>query len=168
MLLNDEIFEDSDDEFDSGEKIENTDNDNACAGKKYGWIYGMRHRMRELLALPAPECNERNYLIELGVPVEHIDNCMLVIGVLFRLAVEGNIRAFQELRHIVGDNETNLDRRIKLAQLNKTKMQIEDIRRKNCENEKDKEENSNLLAEILEESAASLWQNGGDLSLGEQ
>lgn len=167
MILNSQIFDDGTDEFDNADDVESNSDDNAVGGKKYGWIYGMRRRMRELLALPAPECGERDYLIKLGVPAENIDNCMLIIGVLFRLSVEGNMRAFQELRHIDGDNETCLDRRIKLAQLNKTKMQTEDIKRKLCEDDGKEEEYDNLF-QVLEESAASLWQNGGDLSSDEQ
>lgn len=165
MLLLDERFEDDADELDDAEETEETEktaDDDALGGRKFGWIYGMRRRMRELLALPAPDGDERTYLIEMGVPSEDIDNCMLLMGVLFRLALEGNMRAFQELRHIVGDNETNLDRRMKLAQLKKTRAQIDDMKRKLAENDGSGGEGAALLCEALEESAASLWQNGGE------
>lgn len=150
------------------EESEHTDEGNSLGGKRLQWIYSMRRRMRELLALPAPACEERDYLVEMGVPPENIDNCMLIIGVLFRLAVDGNMRAFQELRHIVGDNETHLDRRLKLAQLKKINMQIEDMKRKNAADEENTAGDANALAEALEESAASLWQNGGAGSIHEQ
>lgn len=136
--------------------------DGALGRKPLRWIYGMRRRMRELLALPAPDCEERAYLEERGVPPEDIDNCMLLMGMLFRLALDGNIRAFQELRSITGDNETELDRRIKLAQLCKTKVQTEEIRRKSSDNDDGEKYADASFFAALEESAASLWQNGGD------
>lgn len=162
--MNDEIFEEA---LDGDEVAENA-SDNALERKQLRWIYGMRRRMRELLALPAPDCEGRTDLEERGVPPENIDNCMLLMGMLFRLALDGNIRAFQELRSITGDNETELDRRIKLAQLCKTKVQTEEIRRKNSDNDDSEKSAGTSFFAALEESAVSLWQNGGDGQTDEQ
>ena len=127
--------------------------------RRQQWTFGFRRRMRELLALPAAEGEERDYLEGLGLPPEDIDNGMLLMGVIFREAVKGNIKMFQELREILGDNETELDRKMKLAQLDKTKAQTEALIQKQSDSTED-DEAAFTLAEVLEESAASLWSGG--------
>ena len=128
-------------------------------GRVQRWTFGFRRRMRELLALSAVEGEERDYLEGLGLPPENIDNCMLVMGMLFRESLKGNIKMFQELKDILGDNETELDRRIKLAQLGKTKAQTEALKQKQADGSED-DDAAFTLAEVLEESAASLWAVG--------
>lgn len=155
-------------EWDGAEAAENTAEESASERKPLRWIHGMRRRMRELLALPAPDCGERAYLVEMGVPPEKIDNCMLLMGVIFKLSMDGNMRGFQELRNIIGDNETELDRRIKLAQLSKTKEQTEDIRRKNSDSDDGQKSDNTSFTEAFGDSIALLWQNGGDGLLHEQ
>ena len=100
------------------------------------------------------------YLETLGVPPDRIDNCMLIVGAVFRQAAEGNLRAFQEIRSLIENDETDLERRTKRANLEKTKAQIEDIRRKLLDDNDCREDGPGLLTGVLEESMASLWAEG--------
>lgn len=124
----------------------------------------MKRRMKDLLGLPAPESEGRDYLETLGVLPEKIDNCMLIVGVVFRQAAEGNLRAFQEIRSLIENDETDLERKIKRTNLEKNRAQIEDIRRKWCDGGDMEEDNAGILTGVLNESLASLWaeEKGGD------
>ncbi len=120
----------------------------------------MKRRVKEVLGLPAPDGEGRTYLETMGVPPDRIDNCMLIVGAVFRQAAEGNLRAFQEIRSLIENDETDLERRTKRANLEKTKAQIEDIRRKLLDDNDCREDGPGLLTGVLEESMASLWAEG--------
>ncbi len=86
----------------------------------------LKKSLKRLLDLPASD----QRLQDLGLPPEETDNYMLVALAVFQKAAAGDIKFVQELRHIIGDNETDLDRRTNLAQLDKIRAQTEEIRHK--------------------------------------
>lgn len=86
----------------------------------------LKKSLKRLLDLPASD--ER--LREWGLLPEETDNYMLIALAVFQKAAAGDIKFVQELRHILGDNETDLGRRTNLAQLDKIRAQTEEIRHK--------------------------------------
>ena len=101
--------------------------------------------MKQLLALPVTDCEQWNELAALGIAPEDIDNNMLVTVGLFRAAADGDVKAYREMRHLIGDNETELDRKIKRAQLEKIKAETEVLIKSGNE----KIDTENNLMEIL-------------------
>ena len=78
----------------------------------------LKKRLGRLLNLPADE----EELAALGLPVsgltpEECDHTMLLAMAVYKKAVGGDIRFVQELREIIGDSETPLERRTALAEL---------------------------------------------------
>ena len=120
-------------------------------------VNAMKRRMKDLLALPAPPCDTREYLEALGVPSHSIDICMLLTGELLRMALDQNLRAIQEIRSIIENDESDMERKTRRANLEKIRAQVEDIRRKLSATDRIGDEDEDGLAEVLEESAASLW-----------
>ena len=120
-------------------------------------VNAMKRRMRDLLGLPAPPCETREYLEALGVPSDSIDICMLLTGELLRMALDQNMRAIQEIRSIIENDESDMERKTRRANLEKIRAQAEDIRRKLSATDRIGDEDEDGLAEVLEESAASLW-----------
>ena len=116
-----------------------------------------KHCMKRLLDLPAAETEQRNELIALGLSDEEIDNYMLVAATVFKKAVGGDLKFIQELRHIISDNETDLDRKTGLAQLDKIKAQTEEIRQKFSGVDHDDEQYRQSLIDVLNDSAAVDW-----------
>ena len=114
----------------------------------------LKNSLKRLLDLPASD--ER--LRDLGLPPQEIDNYMLVAMAVFQKAAAGDIKFVQELRHIIGDNETDLDRRTNLAQLDKIKAQTEEIRHKMDD---DSDGDDQLRRELIDalNGAAADWDD---------
>ncbi len=86
--------------------------------------------MKKLLSLPVVDSTAREELLSFGVDECDADNYMLVALAVFKKAVGGDLKFIQELRQIVCDNETEIDRKTGIAQLDKIRAQTEEIRRK--------------------------------------
>ncbi|MBQ9901081.1 MAG: hypothetical protein IJM51_01655 [Clostridia bacterium] len=86
--------------------------------------------MKKLLSLPVKDQQAREELLSFGLDGRDADNYMLVTLAVFKKAVGGDIKFIQELRQIVSDNETEIDRKTGIAQLDKIRAQTEEIRRK--------------------------------------
>lgn len=86
--------------------------------------------MKKLLSLPVVDDKAREELLSFGIDQGDADNYMLVTLAVFKKAVGGDIKFIQELRQMVCDNETELDRKTGIAQLDKIRAQTEEIRRK--------------------------------------
>ena len=86
--------------------------------------------MKRLLSLPVKDEQARNELLSLGLDGKDADNYMLVTLAVFKKAVGGDLKFIQELRQIISDNETEIDRKTGIAQLDKIRAQTEEIRRK--------------------------------------
>ena len=127
-------------------------------GRKGGRASGAARRkkkalkdcMKQLLALPVTDCEQRNELFALGIDPEDIDNNMLVTVGLFKAAAAGDVKAYREMRHLIGDNETDLDRKIKRAQLDKIKAETESLKKSG----NDKIDTENNIMEILKAGGA--------------
>lgn len=100
----------------------------------YGRIRSRKFRvcMKRLLSLPVQDEQARNELLSLGVDGKDTDNYMLVTLAVFKKAVGGDLKFIQELRQIISDNETEIDRKTGIAQLDKIRAQTEEIRHKLC------------------------------------
>ena len=86
--------------------------------------------MKKLLSLPVKDEQARDELLAMGLDRKDTDNYMLVTLAVFKKAVGGDLKFIQELRQIVSDNETEIDRKTGIAQLDKIKAQTEEIRHK--------------------------------------
>ena len=86
--------------------------------------------MKKLLSLPVVDHAARDELLALGVDGNDADNYMLITLAVFKKAAGGDLKFIQELRQIVCDNETEIDRKTGIAQLDKIRAQTEEIRRK--------------------------------------
>ena len=116
--------------------------------------------MKKLLALPVSDESARDELLALGLKAGEADNYMLVALTVFKKAVGGDLKFIQELRQIVSDNETEIDRKTGIAQLDKIKAQTEEIRHKFSDSDND---NGQYMAEwfdVLRKSAESMGDGG--------
>ena len=78
-------------------------------GQRSGQVRRERKRLKEymnlLLDLPVSDTKDFNKLSKMGVPVEEIDNKMMLVTALFRKAVtQGDVAAVKEIRSIIGDD----------------------------------------------------------------
>ncbi len=127
---------------------------NASDGKKPSRQGKLKKSLKRLLDLPASD----EKLRALGLPPEETDNYMLVALAVFQKAAAGDIKFVQELRHIIGDNETDLDRRTNLAQLEKIRAQTEEIRHKMDDGSDGDDQLRRELIDVLNGAAAD-WDS---------
>ena len=78
-------------------------------GKRSGEVRRERKRLKEymllLLDLPVYDNKDFNKLSKMGVPLESIDNKMMLAAALFKKAVtQGDVAAVKEIRNIIGDD----------------------------------------------------------------
>ena len=67
----------------------------------------MREQAELLLSLPVADLQKYNKLALMGIPLENIDNKMLIVAALLSAASDGDVPAAKELRNIIGeDRET--------------------------------------------------------------
>jgi len=59
--------------------------------------------MELLLGLDVSEAKDLDQLAALGIPVEEIDNAMLLTAALFRKAAGGDVAAWREIRDLIGE-----------------------------------------------------------------
>lgn len=64
----------------------------------------LKENMNLLLGLGVTSTREFNKLTALGVPVEEIDNAMLLTAALFKKAAAGDVAAYREIRDLVGES----------------------------------------------------------------
>ena len=117
--------------------------------------------MKKLLSLPVGDATAREELLSLGVDEHDADNYMLVTLAVFKKAVGGDLKFIQELRQMVCDNETELDRKTGVAQLDKIKAQTEEIRRKFVSADDGGEQFMTEFFDVLRQSAVS-GDSGGE------
>lgn len=63
--------------------------------------------MNLLLNLEVTGTKDFNRLTAMGVPVEEIDNAMLLTAALFQRAVKGDVAAYREIRDLIGEGTAN-------------------------------------------------------------
>lgn len=64
----------------------------------------LREYAELLLSLPVSDLRKYNKLARMGIPVEGIDNKMLIVAGLLNEAANGNVQAAKELRNIIGED----------------------------------------------------------------
>ena len=83
-------------------------------GKKSGEVRRKKRQMKDcmnlLLELPVTSTKDFNKLSRMGIPVEEIDNKMMLVVALFNRAVTlGDVAAVKEIRSIIGDDAASQD-----------------------------------------------------------
>ena len=83
-------------------------------GKKSGEVRRKKRQMKDcmnlLLELPVAGTKDFNKLSRMGIPVEEIDNKMMLVVALFNRAVTlGDVAAVKEIRNIIGDDAASQD-----------------------------------------------------------
>lgn len=145
------------------EAVKNGSKGGKASGEARRKKKALKDCMKQLLALPVNNCEQWNDLAALGIAPEDIDNNMLVTVGLFRAAAGGDVKAYREMRHLIGDNETELDRKIKRAQLDKIKAETEEVKRRvEVDDSNSSEDCRHSLIEALRESATDIWEGDDD------
>ena len=78
-------------------------------GQRSGQVRRERKRLKEymnlLLDLPVSDTKDFNKLSKMGIPLEEIDNKMMLVAALFKKATtHGDVAAVKEIRSIIGDD----------------------------------------------------------------
>lgn len=80
----------------------------ARGGRASGEARRTRKTLREyaefLLGLPVSDRRKFNKLSRMGVPVESIDNKMMMVAALMVAAQSGDVQAAKEMRSIIGED----------------------------------------------------------------
>ena len=82
-------------------------------GKKSGEVRRKRKAMKEqmemLLSLPFKSKKQFNFMKELGIEEDNIDNQMALIVAMYGKALKGDVQAFNTIREVVQDEKTVKD-----------------------------------------------------------
>lgn len=80
-------------------------------GQKSGEVRRQRKAMREqmemLLSLPFKQRDQLNFIKELGINEDEIDNQMALIVAMYGKALKGDVQAFNTIREVTQDDKTN-------------------------------------------------------------
>ena len=79
-------------------------------GKKSGEVRRQRKAMKEqmemLLSLPFKQIEKLDFIENLGIDKEQIDNQMALLVAMYGRALKGDVQAFKEIREVAQDNQT--------------------------------------------------------------
>lgn len=79
------------------------------AGKASGAARREKKKLKDyaelLLSLPVSDMRKYNALARMGIPMEEIDNEMLMVAGLHKSACDGNVAAAKEIRSIIGEDQ---------------------------------------------------------------
>ena len=79
-------------------------------GKKSGEVRRQRKAMKEqiemLLALPFKNVEKLDFIEDLGIDKDKIDNQMALLVAMYGRALRGDVQAFKEIREVAQDNQT--------------------------------------------------------------
>ena len=82
-------------------------------GKKSGEVRRKRKAMKEqmemLLSLPFKSKKQFNFMKELGIEEDNIDNQMALIVAMYGKALKGDVQAFNTIREVIQDEKTVKD-----------------------------------------------------------
>lgn len=80
-------------------------------GQKSGEVRRQRKAMKEqmemLLSLPFKQRDQLNFIKELGINEDEIDNQMALIVAMYGKALKGDVQAFNTIREVTQDDKTN-------------------------------------------------------------
>lgn len=84
--------------------------DSRKGGQKSGEVRRQRKAMKEqmemLLSLPFKSKKQFDFMKELGIKEDEIDNQMALIVALYGKALKGDVQAFNTIREVTQDNKT--------------------------------------------------------------
>lgn len=82
-------------------------------GQKSGEVRRKRKAMKEqmemLLSLPFKSTKQLNFMKDLGIEEDNIDNQMALIVAMYGKALKGDVQAFNTIREVVQDEKTIKD-----------------------------------------------------------
>jgi len=67
----------------------------------------LKDNMNMLLGMDVTGTRDFNKLTAMGIPVEEIDNAMLLTAALFQRAKSGDVAAYKEIRDLIGEGAPN-------------------------------------------------------------
>ena len=67
----------------------------------------LKENMNILLDLEVTGTKDFNKLTAMGIPVEDIDNAMLLTAAMFKKAATGDVAAYKEIRDLIGEGTAN-------------------------------------------------------------
>lgn len=96
--------------FTSNQSREEAKKNGAKGGRKSGEVRRKRKAMKEqmemLLTLPLKSKKQLNFMKDLGIEEEEIDNQMALIVALYGKALKGDVQAFNTIREVTQDDKT--------------------------------------------------------------
>lgn len=82
----------------------------AKGGKKSGEVRRQRKAMKEqmemLLSLPFKQSKQLDFMKDLGIEEDNLDNQMALIVALYGKALKGDVQAFNTIREVTQDDKT--------------------------------------------------------------
>lgn len=113
-------------------------------GKKSGEVRRkkklLKERMKALLELSAIDSEAYDNALLMGVDNKDIDNEMLLVIALFEKAKSGDVKAFQEIRNIIGEDNATEELKIKKKELQ--------LKEKSINGEKETQEEVTIIDDI--------------------
>lgn len=99
--------------FTSNQSREEAERNGRKGGKKSGEIRRQRKAMKEqfemLLSLPFKQKKQLDFMKDLGIKEDEIDNQMALIVAMYGKALKGDVQAFNIIREVVKDEQTIKD-----------------------------------------------------------
>ena len=99
--------------FTSNQSREEAKKNGAKGGKKSGEVRRKRKAMKEqmemLLSLPFKQSESLNFMKDLGIEEDNLDNQMALIVAMYGKALKGDVQAFNTIREVVQDENTVKD-----------------------------------------------------------
>lgn len=96
------------------ERRENARKAGKASGQSRRRKRDLKNTLKVLLELPVSDNEVYNALAKMGIAPENIDNHTAIVVALMREALSGNVKAFQEIRSLLGEDNDN--ERLKLQQ----------------------------------------------------
>lgn len=99
--------------FTSNQSREEAKKNGVKGGKKSGEVRRKRKAMKEqmemLLSLPFKQSESLNFMKDLGIEEDNLDNQMALIVAMYGKALKGDVQAFNTIREVVQDEKTVKD-----------------------------------------------------------
>ena len=96
--------------FTSNQSREEAKKNGAKGGKKSGEVRRKRKAMKEqmemLLSLPFKQSEGLDFMKDLGIEEDDLDNQMALIVALYGKALKGDVQAFNTIREVTQDDKT--------------------------------------------------------------
>ena len=106
--------------FTSNQSREEAKKNGTKGGQKSGEIRRQRKAMKKqfemLLTLPFKQTKQLNFIKELGLNEDEIDNQMALVVAMYGKALKGDVHAFNAIREVTQDNQTiNKENRVQIV-----------------------------------------------------